>query len=849
MTAAYLQLVEHLAVVRNAWKTRRAFEAGMLTLAVAAIVLTAVAVCDHVGTFGYAGRTVLSLVFWGCIFTAAWQAAKRGVFAKHDDDFFAALIERALPESRNRFINAFQLGREPSTDAPRIVEAIVNEGVSSTDELEPSRAVVQPATRRNALALGGAVAVAVCYWLIAGPGAWTSMARVLLPTANIQPFAWTKVVVTPGSDLRVLEGSVLAVKAETSGRVPETAVIHWKVAGRRFGQRMAPGQGGIFTHNFDAVQTDMSFRIHAGDAWSRETLVTVDPRPRIEEMNVEYTPPPYTGIAAHVPEMFDGHLRGLPKTVAHLRFSVNKPLARLRMILNGSVEVPTRQGKNASSWDATLEIRESGTYRLILDDTQGYKIEDPSLYTIVLKQDEAPRIVFVRPAVDMGLRPGEKVEFRIAAQDDFGLARMVMRAVVNNTVEPIVVQNWDLAGGTPHRSHEARLEKTLDTLGLTPGDRMRYWAEAIDRNDVADGGPGRASTRQFTLVALSPEQAEKSFDTRLRNYVQIIGEMIRLQRLNRAETASFENAPGLISRQVAIRAMGNNLASQMERDAFPAQTLVQNLRELLTGPMVDVIAQLESYRDVTPREKARSHAGQSLPVQDHIIATLEEFLIRLERAVLVRHRLKKIEREMPDDHGKVLETIDKLAADLEKFLGDVRDLDQDFERLAKREDKDVFADEPELLEEAAQRIDRWKQWFADSVDAITKLPQGFVDDSYLAESLRAISEEIEKKPRKPTVEIATPIEEGAKALGTEMMEDFEMWTPDRGDNLRWVMEDPVEGIFEVPEEVLSSDLQDIIGKLIEDMEEFDEAADDVTGAWGGNLQMGWGIMDGPISSY
>ena len=99
------------------------------------------------------------------------------------------------------------------------------------------------------------------------------------------------------------------------------------------------------------------------------------------------------------------------------------------------------------------------------------------------------------------------------------------------------------------------------------------------------------------------------------------------------------------------------------------------------------------------------------------------------------------------------------------------------------------------------------------------------------------------------MEIATPVEEGAKALGTEMMEDFEMWTPDRGDSIRWVMEDPVEGIFDVPEEILASDLQDIIGKLIEDMEEFDEAADDVTGAWGGNMQMGWGIMDGPISSY
>ncbi len=37
--------------------------------------------------------------------------------------------------------------------------------------------------------------------------------------------------------------------------------------------------------------------------------------------------------------------------------------------------------------------------------------------------------------------------------------------------------------------------------------------------------------------------------------------------------------------------------------------------------------------------------------------------------------------------------------------------------------------------------------------------------------------------------------------------------------------------------------------LIEDAAEFDEEADDMTGAWGGNMQVGWDIMDGPISSF
>jgi hypothetical protein len=64
------------------------------------------------------------------------------------------------------------------------------------------------------------------------------------------------------------------------------------------------------------------------------------------------------------------------------------------------------------------------------------------------------------------------------------------------------------------------------------------------------------------------------------------------------------------------------------------------------------------------------------------------------------------------------------------------------------------------------------------------------------------------------------------------------------------MEDPPEGVFEVPEATLPDNLQDMVGDLIEDVEEFDEAADDVTGSWGGNMpQAGWDTMDGPISSF
>ena len=77
-----------------------------------------------------------------------------------------------------------------------------------------------------------------------------------------------------------------------------------------------------------------------------------------------------------------------------------------------------------------------------------------------------------------------------------------------------------------------------------------------------------------------------------------------------------------------------------------------------------------------------------------------------------------------------------------------------------------------------------------------------------------------------------------------------MWMPDKGDNVKNILEDPMGGKFQVPEEKLPDNLQDIVGDLIEDVDEFDKDADDVTSAWAGNLdQAGWGVSDGPMSSF
>ncbi|MEX1017978.1 MAG: hypothetical protein WDZ31_14655 [Phycisphaeraceae bacterium] len=851
-TETYTQLIEAVHDTRRAWRLRRALEGVLLLIAVAIAAATVATLLDWWVHFGQLGRSVLALLGWSAVGLTAWHALLRPLTALHSDDYFAALLEQKQPTLRNRLINALQLGRDANGSSPGLVSAIVSDGAQMVDELELGKAVASPRLRDHGIALGVAMAAAVLLLAVGGPAVQTSFARVLLPTANIAPFTWTTldVTLTP-ADARILEGQPVTLNIATAGRTPDEARIHWTDASdddsRTRTARAERGRDGQFRYAFPAVQSSFAFHVTAGDARSDTVHVHVDARPRLDRLAVTYTYPPYADLEPRTIDDFDGHLHALPQSRAALTFTANKPLDQLTVHHGDQPLAAQRAGDDNRTWQAELPITEPGSYRIALRDQQGYQLDAPVTYTINLERDAPPAVAILRPGRDLQLPPDAELGFRVAAQDDYGLDEVTLRARLNDADDERILHRWSNAGD-PQRRVEHDLNTAIDQLDLTPGDRLEYWAVAHDRNDVT--GPGRAETRRYLLRVLSPEQAQAELDKQMSDYARVVAELIQQQRRNRALTAEHDEAVGLIDRQGMIRRQTRQLADVMARQSFPGQSIIDELVRLAEEDMAHTITRLESYRDAASLDASRPFATEAVTLQDGIVESLEAILVRLNRADEVRQRLRRREQTDPVEHREVLDVLEQLAADLDAFLGDLRDMEETYEKLHKRDnDEEITGDLLADLEDVEHRLDRWKQWEKDSVDAITKLPQGFVPDAFLLENVSTIFEEIERQERQPVQEIATPVEEGVKALAEEVAEDLEMWMPHTPDSTRWVMEDPPEGAFEVPEAELPSSLQDIIGDLVEDATEYDEMADDVTGAWGGNMQMGWEINDGPISSF
>jgi hypothetical protein len=308
----------------------------------------------------------------------------------------------------------------------------------------------------------------------------------------------------------------------------------------------------------------------------------------------------------------------------------------------------------------------------------------------------------------------------------------------------------------------------------------------------------------------------------------------------------------LVTRQTDIRTRTGLLARAMEKDSLPVVTIVRSLDVLAAGLMAQAEQLLEGGRDTQDPGRAADQRGRSLAVQDAIIKELEALLARLQRNEQAKAALRKLETKDKKAHQEITTVMGKMIKDLDRLQQDTTELAGKFEKLSKKPGDDVKEEQLKGQKELDEFQKKWDKWAKGSVNELTKLPTGFVDDFGLRADVNKIYEEIEKQATRQRAEkLEVALEDLGAGLATKMKEDLEMWMPDSPDAAKWVLEEPLNRKpMKIPEMPLPRALEDMVGELLQKADEFDEEADDITSAWGDNLdQAGWGVSDGPISTF
>jgi hypothetical protein len=873
----YPRLLDSVSDLRRRWRSARVIEGGLLAFAVTAGVLLALLALDNTLHPDTLGRGVLALVLWGTLIASVLTLVVKRVLEDRRDDYFAALAEQAFPSLGNRFINALQLGRgNQDGHSPDLIERIVRDAADQTADVDLGQSIdPQPSRRAGAVAFGVA-AVAALYAVVAPSHFANAMQRVLLPWADVPPYTSTRVPETgvkPG-DTRVPEGVSVPVTATVEGTIPaRNPVLHRSASdGRWLPLEMKPAsETGKFAAVLPAASDTFDYYITAGDGRSRKFRVTVVKRPEVAKLTVSVQPPAYTGRPATAPAETSGEVAGVAGSVVTYTLTARKPLKEARLLCENGAAVDLQQAGDLTTWQAKFLVWPADAkepadanglpvvpgptrYQVRMVDTDGYRDTDDDdhsprrlWHTLAVLRDQPPAVAVTVPGRDLTVQPGESVKFEIDAQDDFGVREARLLYQRETDAQPVELAKFAADGPA---ATQAKFSHVWDLQGLKNGDRLVYWAAVSDHNTLT--GPGTAESRKYRLVVFEPEASAARADQKISDYIDILADLVRRQKDARAQTFSASPFPKLVDQQADIRERTRKLARLMEADPLPLRPIWGKLDVLTAGLMPLAIKFLEAGRDAADTAKAAPHRAAAVETQDRIIKDLEDLLARMQRGEQARKELRTLEKK---DRAKAQETKKALVQtvkNLDSFIKDSTEFLKGFERLPKKPGEDAKEDEYKVpakdLEEFKARAEKWAKG---SVNEMTKMASGFVDDFNLKQDVNSIFEEVEKKAKGKSETIPVALEDMGVGLATKMKEDLEMWLPDAADAVKWVMEEPDRNKpFKVPEMPLPDALQDIIGDLLQKAEEFDEEADDVTSAWGDNLdQAGWGVADGPISSF
>ncbi len=822
---------------------------------------------------------MLTLGLTAVAFAVGWFVI-RAVFWRQNPAQTARFVEQQLPELRNDLINTVLLSGDGDQASPELVQLAIHEAERRAQRSELARSVSTRPLSRAVLAAGIA-AVALTTFAVLQPGPFRrGLAGAVMPTAYVPRV----------NDIELI--SIVPEDGETrfvGETVQVSATIHNPDARPHRGELILRGRGepmellpanGYTTYSLPLPKVEQSFQFAVRIGESRWPVdrpyykVNVLQRVRIEGLDLAYEFPSYTKLAPKTVRNAAGGIEAPMGTKVTVTLRVASPVRAVGLEVQGGSRIAMRPGPARRRFSAVLNVMEDAAYRVVIEDTR-QQLPDPEdggkagfgggsssllkgYYRIRAVPDAAPKIEFLTPNRDVTVPPGGTLELGARAFDKYGLTLAKLYAGKEGT-EPQPVHSWTVTGKTKAElTHELALPE-----GTITGDTVVYYATATDnRNLPSVGGPQTTASGRFKILVqdadeLAAEKAER-YD-QLRKKLLAILAMQETARVDAGicwrERITIEKlqatAAGVLADQKKIRAALIDLADNFPFDAETvavqqAVAILANNEAALAVEQAEIVTKLASLDE---REKP----GQTLTqTQDRILDTLQTLLAimpTLHKNPDAKGKAVNPDDLPPDARQKLKELEDKMG----EFLEDQKKVIAASERLTKKPVDSFTSEDEQLLKELAATEDKWEKFMNEAFADFSRLVEQDFSNPAMLKELMAVKSDITMAKdalTKKATEIATAAEDGALGGGEEIVSNIEKWLPDEPDRIKWAMEAMPDdmGKIELPE--LPTELEDLVGDLLEQEEEMFEEMEDLSAraASSGSDGIGWDAMDGPISN-
>jgi len=525
--------------------------------------------------------SVSSRIFWmvvtlGGLATALVLATIRPWSRQGGKVPTAREVEHSYPQLENQLSTALEFGRDAqlarNSSSPELVGALIAQTCERSGGLDFARAVNW---RRAGLAALLAFLIASGVALYAGlqPRLFNiTWQRFTHPTATLSAPTLTTIEAVE----RFEEGKPVAAAGEVSvetsvplrvtlgGRAPDTVTLlvltgeqaetdarstdversakppKWDV------RLMEQGEDGCWHATLRRVLDTVRFKVKAGDAESREYLLTVFREPQIDEFSVELKYPDYCGKAPETLPLGQGDIKAPRGTQAILRFKANTEIGAAHLNFESKL-APALSQCVGRSGVFTFVVEQDDRYQFAILDSKGRSNRSSTSYRVKALKDVRPSVRILKPERDLLVHRAQTVKVEISASDDFGVREIGIFHSLGLEETKTMVKRLD-----PTKTREnATLTWDLGQLDLKGGEVVAYYAYALD-NDTLSGTRMAKSAIHFLTIYDEEEygspqdpqqkkpatpQSVKTLDTLIEVQKRLLQETFSQARLREATEA------------------------------------------------------------------------------------------------------------------------------------------------------------------------------------------------------------------------------------------------------------------------------------------------------------------------
>jgi hypothetical protein len=459
-------------------------------------------------------RRATAILIWGAGLAVTIGIAARVARGARSHELAKRLDEAA--EAKGEIVSGVDLWNDRRAFSP-LEEELVRIAIGKAGEIAEQARDRQAAPAKPAVvALMAAGLLAVAVTLIAALAPKLALAQWLRfsdPYGDHPPYSPYTFHVEPG-DARVVYGQGIEVRATVEGPPIDRLELILQPDGGGEPERlpMFPEEQGRWRASVADVTTPGRYLVEAKRARSARHRIDVIMVPQLSAVRFRVTPPPYTRRPIYEGPLPKDGLSGLPGARVEVWASSNRPLA------SGSVRIASRRGggtipltpsaSEAREVSGAFEIREDTTIEIRVRDVAGQESPNPFTAPVALLRDDRPFVRIIEPRETSFATADVSLPIELAAEDDYGLARIqLFRALNGSRPSPV-----DLAlPPQPQTRWQERTYLPLPGYGLKAGDEIKLFARVED-NDPA-GAKGSESAI-VTVKIIPREVLERLLRTR-----------------------------------------------------------------------------------------------------------------------------------------------------------------------------------------------------------------------------------------------------------------------------------------------------------------------------------------------